>query len=191
VGMYLCAIVYRGRSGRSLRQWAVSQGLISFAGRRRNLAPLNPIVRRQTRHHAQLLSSFYRPGRICRCGFAHPTRAIGYATRRKGRPDGCFRVHSFTHHPGCGRVCWVDHLAPRCWMGLSGHRLFLSCCSVDSSSSTFAPPRLELSTLARGEHHGLHWHGNLRVYIRAQSAPVTAPNTGLERSGTTTSASQG
>src|SRR5579863_6312750 len=50
----------------------------------------------------------------------------------------------------------------------------MSCCSVDSSSSTPELTQLDLSAPARSELNGLRWHVNLRVHIRAESPSVTA-----------------
>jgi hypothetical protein len=145
-------------------------------------APPYAILRRQAHRHAQLLPPLHCPGRVCHCCFALDTGVISNATGSQGCPGGRFRAHSLTQHSRGNRVCWVDHLAPGCCVGLSGRRLHRSCCSVGSSSSTPELTRLDLSTPARSELNGLRWHVNLRVHIRAESTSVTASNNRWERS---------
>ena len=129
--------------------------------------------------HAQLLPSVHCRGRICRCRFVLRTGAITDATCRQGCPGGRCRAYSFTQHFRGSFVSWVDHLAPRCCLGVSRRRLHQSRCSVDSSRSTSELTRLDLPTAARSEPDGLRGHANLRVHIRAESPSVTAVNSKL------------
>jgi hypothetical protein len=80
------------------------------------------------------------------------------------------RAHPFTQHSCGSRLCWVDHLAAHCRVVLSRCRVYLSRCSIDTSCSTTELSPLDLSAPAYREPHGLPWHANLRVHIRAESA---------------------